>query len=162
MSYMSTSTEGQVGDTSVGTSSAFWADGGEHTTESEFSFHRLSANTSAPDDDNEGDNDNDSDGTETGRDEEDEGVVDEVGAQEAFVAGMIWALSRRVLPGEPYVPSGTSAPPSSARSVSSLDGGRWRLEECLKFATELAGRKAKRVGWEGLADEMARTGWLDL
>ncbi|TFK51235.1 hypothetical protein OE88DRAFT_1659082 [Heliocybe sulcata] len=32
-------------------------------------------------------------------------VIDEVGAQDAFVAGMIYALSRRVLPGAPYTPS---------------------------------------------------------
>lgn len=133
MSYISTTTDGRAADESIGTSSAFWADGDEHTTESEFSLHRLSANTTVPDDDNDGDND--SDGTETGRDDDDDDeVVDEVGAQEAFVAGMIWALSRRVLPGEPYVPSGTSPSPAAAstRSGSSVDMGKWRLEECLK------------------------------
>ena len=30
-----------------------------------------------------------------------------------------------------------------------------------RFATELAGRKARRRGWEGLAEEMARAGWFD-
>lgn len=30
-----------------------------------------------------------------------------------------------------------------------------------RFATELAGRKAKRKGWDGLFDEMARAGWFD-
>lgn len=30
-----------------------------------------------------------------------------------------------------------------------------------RFATELAGRKAKRRGWDGLFDEMARAGWFD-
>ena len=29
-----------------------------------------------------------------------------------------------------------------------------------RFATELAGRKARRKGWNGLADEMARAGWF--
>lgn len=30
-----------------------------------------------------------------------------------------------------------------------------------RFATELAGRKARRRSWKGLADEMARAGWFD-
>ena len=57
-------------------------------------------------------------------------VVDEVGAQDAFVAGMMWALARRLLPGEPYTPS-------AARPGASGEGdqrGRWRLEECLRCA----------------------------
>ncbi|KAF9267743.1 hypothetical protein L218DRAFT_954940 [Marasmius fiardii PR-910] len=83
----------------------------------------------------------------------DDGVVDEVGAQDAFVAGMIYGLSRRMLPGAPYTPSG-------GRESSNDDRGRWRLDECLRFATELAGRKARRRHWEGLADEMIRAGWL--
>ena len=56
--------------------------------------------------------------------------VDEVGAQDAFVAGMMWALARRLLPGEPYTPS-------AARPGASGEGdqrGRWRLEECLRCA----------------------------
>ena len=50
-------------------------------------------------------------------------VVDEVGAQDAFVAGMMWALTRRLLPGEPYTPSAAN------RDASVVDGdqkGRWR------------------------------------
>ncbi|KAI0808210.1 hypothetical protein C8Q74DRAFT_1313727 [Fomes fomentarius] len=86
-------------------------------------------------------------------------IVDEVGAQDAFVAGMMWALSRRLLPGEPYTPSakgdGTVVDADSQK-------GRWRLEECLRFATELAGRKARRKGWAGLAEEMAGAGWFEL
>lgn len=30
-----------------------------------------------------------------------------------------------------------------------------------RFATELAGRKARRKGWKGLADEMIRAGWFE-
>ncbi|KZT65716.1 hypothetical protein DAEQUDRAFT_676358 [Daedalea quercina L-15889] len=86
-------------------------------------------------------------------------IVDEVGAQDAFVAGMMFALSRRLLPGEPYTPSGVHRGKEVASDVREM--GRWRLEECLRFATELAGRKARRRGWEGLAEDMARAGWLE-
>ncbi|KAH9840621.1 uncharacterized protein C8Q71DRAFT_701856 [Rhodofomes roseus] len=86
-------------------------------------------------------------------------IVDEVGAQDAFVAGMMYALSRRLLPGEPYTPSGANRGKDVGSDVREM--GRWRLEECLRFATELAGRKARRRGWEGLADEMARVGWFE-
>lgn len=30
-----------------------------------------------------------------------------------------------------------------------------------RFATELAGRKARRHNWNGLADEMTGAGWFD-
>ena len=30
-----------------------------------------------------------------------------------------------------------------------------------RFATELAGRKARRNNWDGLAEEMIRAGWFD-
>lgn len=33
--------------------------------------------------------------------------------------------------------------------------------EFFRFATELAGRKARRRNWEGLADEMTRAGWFE-
>ncbi len=59
-------------------------------------------------------------------------IVDEVGAQDAFVAGMMWALSRRLLPGEPYTPSAKG-------DVAAMDAdsqkGRWRLEECLRYVS---------------------------
>lgn len=57
-------------------------------------------------------------------------VVDEVGAQDAFVAGMMWALSRRLLPGEPYTPS--AVPADGAAADPDRERGRWRLEECLR------------------------------
>ncbi|KAL0580984.1 hypothetical protein V5O48_001076 [Marasmius crinis-equi] len=101
------------------------------------------------------DDETDSQTTEVPEEEEDvdDGVVDEVGAQDAFVAGMIYALSRRMLPGAPYTPG-------SAGAGTNTTSGRWRLDECLRFATELAGRKARRRHWEGLANEMYRAGWL--
>lgn len=72
--------------------------------------------------------------------------VDEVGASDAFIAGMIYALSRRMLPGEPYTPSavsknkagavtgiaGTARGPGGASGSTEIDRGRWRLEECLR------------------------------
>ena len=80
------------------------------------------------------DDDNDSQGTETpGGDQQDvdDGVVDEVGAQDAFIAGMIFALSRRLCPGLPYTPSWSG---EDADGASSEDGrGRWKLDECLRY-----------------------------
>ncbi|KAE9407825.1 hypothetical protein BT96DRAFT_914475 [Gymnopus androsaceus JB14] len=111
-----------------------------------------------PSADDEEEEDNDSQGTEVPEDVDD-GVVDEVGAQDAFVAGMIYALSRRILPGEPFTPSFRGEDVDAMRNEN--DKGRWRLDECLRFATELAGRKARRRNWVGLADEMSRAGWFD-
>ena len=84
--------------------------------------------------------------------------LDEEGAHAAFVAGMIWALSRRVLPGPPYVPGLASNGEAKAKDGVADVGLRWRLDECLRcvdrclvggrvlirtrFATELACRKA--------------------
>ncbi|KAJ6619778.1 hypothetical protein B0H10DRAFT_1946594 [Mycena sp. CBHHK59/15] len=103
--------------------------------------------------------DNDSEGTEVPEEDgSDAGVVDEVGAQDAFVAGMIYALSRRITPGPPYTPSSGGEDDGQA---SHDDKGRWRLDECLRFATELSGRKARRRHWDGLGAEMARAGWFD-
>ncbi|ESK94643.1 pfkb family [Moniliophthora roreri MCA 2997] len=104
----------------------------------------------------EDDHDTDSQGTEVPDQDVDDGVVDEVGAQDAFVAGMIYALSRKIAPGPPYTPGGGS----NDSLLDPNDRGRWRLDECLRFATELAGRKARRRQWDGLADEMTRAGWL--
>jgi len=106
----------------------------------------------------EEDDDNDSQVTEVpGGNGEGDDIIDEVGAQDAFIAGMIYALSRRLVPGSPYTPSWTGEDVSRPES----DRGRWRLDECLRFATELAGRKARRQNWDGLADEMTRAGWFD-
>lgn len=80
---------------------------------------------------------------------------DETGAQNAFVAGMLYALTKRVLPGAPY------SPVANPNSWHPRDGP-WRLEECLKFATELAGRKARRPpgSYDGLAHELRAAGWF--
>ncbi|KAF8149912.1 hypothetical protein B0H34DRAFT_731701 [Crassisporium funariophilum] len=108
------------------------------------------------------DDDNDSQGTERagGREQDpDEGVIDEVGAQDAFIAGMVYSLSRRICPGSPYTPSWTGEDVSGTSMEN--ERGRWRLDECLRFATELAGRKARRQSWVGLSEEMVQAGWFD-
>ena len=125
MSYMSDATEVVSPSVqSVKSGSEFWADGGDRTTDSEFSLNQTSGSATTPEDEED---DNDSEGTETGREPDDE-VIDEVGAQDAFVAGMIYALSRNLVPGPPYSPF---VPPNPA-AASDKDKGRWRLEECLK------------------------------
>ncbi|KAJ2914067.1 hypothetical protein MD484_g6336, partial [Candolleomyces efflorescens] len=105
------------------------------------------------------DHDNESQGTEVPAQEMGDSLVDEVGAQDAFIAGMIYALSRRLCPGLPYTPAWNGEDPSSMSSDS--ERGRWRLDECLRFATELAGRKARRKDWTGLAEEMTQAGWFE-
>ncbi|KAH7333970.1 hypothetical protein B0J17DRAFT_674906 [Rhizoctonia solani] len=82
-------------------------------------------------------------------------VIEEAGAGDAFVAGMIFALSRRLLPGAPYSPSLQNLPGPDAEK------GRWRLEECLRFGTEMVGRKIRRRGFEGLARAMEEVGWFE-
>ena len=73
--------------------------------------------------------DADSQGTEMpGREHEHDGVVDEVGAQDAFIAGMIYALSRKMCPGLPYTPAWSGEDDASAEDSR----GRWRLDECLR------------------------------
>ncbi|KAG1722575.1 hypothetical protein EDB19DRAFT_1859344 [Suillus lakei] len=79
---------------------------------------------------------------------------DEEGAHSAFVAGMIWSLSRRILPGAPYTPV-------QAEEKEVDVTARWRLDECLRFATECAGRKAGGCEWGNLALEMRDVGWFD-
>ena len=77
------------------------------------------------------DDDNDSQGTETpgGDQDVDADVVDEVGAQDAFIAGMIYSLSRRICPGSPYTPSWTG---EDGNGSSENERARWRLDECLR------------------------------
>jgi len=89
--------------------------------------------------------------------------ADETGAHDAFISGMIYALSRRICPGAPYTPSAGGKEDTTSGRVRTDDvRARWRLDECLRFATELAGRKARRKTWDGLAEEMLRAGWFDL
>ncbi|KAF8626981.1 hypothetical protein AX15_004574 [Amanita polypyramis BW_CC] len=104
--------------------------------------------------------DNDSQGTETptAGNDVDSDVVDEVGAQDAFIAGMIYALSRKLCPGSPYTPTSSS---DYSEGIPENERGRWRLDECLRFATEVSGRKSRRRDWDGLGEEMIRAGWFD-
>ncbi|GJE94107.1 hypothetical protein PsYK624_102750 [Phanerochaete sordida] len=179
---------------SVRSGSDFWARGHHTESSSEYTANLLSSSSDAaspvlmrgtalpsrrrrPRANSDSDDSDDSAGTEVGRPPANAApspgsappkeAVDEVGAQDAFVAGMVYALSRRLLPGEPYTPSavvrdaGGVAGVRGAEPDRDRDRGRWRLEECLRFATELAGRKARMKGWEGLAEEMAQAGWFD-
>jgi hypothetical protein len=86
-----------------------------------------------------------------GGDADGDAQVDAVGAHEAFVAGMVFALSQRILPGRPYVREGDVRAPQpphapgfgvphagAAGGADVLPGGsaggsgKWRLEECLR------------------------------
>ena len=121
---------------SVTSDSIFWADGGvgHSFSSSNFTFNRNNRDSGtdpvSSSYDHHQEEDNDSEGTETGENitQEDEDVVDEIGAQEAFVAGMIFALTRKILPGEPYTPHLTVLGHSTIE-----EKGKWRLEECLKW-----------------------------
>ena len=55
--------------------------------------------------------------------------VEDIGAQDAFIAGMIYALSKRLLPGAPYAPGQSG---SGAADALRSEGGRWKLDECLR------------------------------
>ncbi|KZP23798.1 hypothetical protein FIBSPDRAFT_918986 [Athelia psychrophila] len=143
------------GNESVRSGSAYWAAPGSRA----FSSSNSSAFT-AGDSSRSRDDDNESQGTEKGEAHAGE-AIDEVGAQDAFIAGMIYALSRKILPGHPYTPSAAFAKESPSSVAVVDERQRWRLDECLRFATELSGRKAKRKNWDGLADEMARAGWFE-
>ncbi|KIO23461.1 hypothetical protein M407DRAFT_78022 [Tulasnella calospora MUT 4182] len=102
-------------------------------------------------------------------DDDDDDVIDESGADDAFVAGMIYSLSRRVLPNPVYSPVQPAATQSGGPKPSvlqtvledDLERGRWRLEECLRFATEMAGRKVRIKGFAGLARAMENVGWFN-
>jgi hypothetical protein len=123
---------------SVTSDSVFWADGGIDHSSSSSNFTLTGNNRDSGTDpvsssyDHGHEEDNDSEGTETGDNvmHDDEDVVDEIGAQEAFIAGMIFALTRKTLPGEPYTPRSSA----SGYSIND-DKGKWRLEECLKWVS---------------------------
>jgi hypothetical protein len=109
------------------------------------SSHSRSGHQHQEDDgEDEGDDDNDSQGTEVpgerddladGEDQGDGGVMDEVGAQDAFVAGMIYAMSRRIAPGAPYTPSSGGDDARNNANSSEAERGRWRLDECLRLVS---------------------------
>jgi hypothetical protein len=128
---------------SVTSDSVFWADGGvDHSSSSSNFTHTVGNRDSGTDPissscEHNHEEDNDSEGTETGENvpQDEEDVINEIGAQEAFIAGMIFSLTRKILPGEPYTPR--SSP--SGYSVND-DKGKWRLEECLKWVYIYLGR----------------------
>ena len=121
--------------------SHYMSDIGDESDKSQHPYHRARSHTRQGQGTNESsqyttmttteEDDNDSQGTERpGRDHDDDGVVDEVGAQDAFIAGMIFALSRRMCPGLPFTPAWTG---EEADGPSGEDArGRWRLDECLR------------------------------
>jgi hypothetical protein len=133
---------------SVRSGSDFWADGRSLTPASSAYFSitpdnerrpeapysstpkRRAGNSSAGKHRAADDDGYDSQGTEMAENEKD-GIVDEVGAHDAFVAGMMYALSRRLLPGSPYTPSWTGRE-SDIPSGPESEHGRWRLDECLR------------------------------
>lgn len=137
---------------SVRSGSAYWADGRSRTL-STFSGggvpssdeaagpsaavpqtprrrgHKGKRPVHSGDDDDEED-DNDSEGTETpgGNGDVADAMMDEVGSQDAFIAGMIYALSRKLCPGHPYTPISGGDEKKGPES----DRARWRLDECLR------------------------------
>lgn len=173
---------------SVRSGSDFWADGRSRSSSNAYTFHQrsdgfmegnstdldhsFSLSQRTPSDSRgyslvitEGDDDDEreSQGTERGGANADASdAVDEVGAHDAFIAGMIYALSRRICPGAPYTPSAGGREDVDAGTRNEDMRARWKLDECLRFATELAGRRARRKMWDGLAEEMIRAGWFDL
>jgi len=72
-------------------------------------------------------------------------ALDEIGAQDAFVAGMIYALSRQLVPGAPYSP-GLEGSESKGRAGAE-DMKRWRLDECLRCVSA-ASYMYRLIGYE--------------
>ena len=100
------------------------------------------------------DADRDSQGTEVGggRGVKNEGKRpkdsrDETAAQDAFIAGMMYSLSQRILPGAPYTPS--SRP--NAQYPPDIERGKWKLEDCLRLVFNLL--QPFLYYCEGLTDE---------
>lgn len=183
---MSSDGRGVADVRSVRTGSDFWADGRSRNSNNSYSYmqhpaemvegHKTDLSRMYSDSSRhtqtdsrgesmvvtEGDDyeDRTSQDTERGRGNDN---ADETGAHDAFISGMIYALSRRICPGAPYTPSAGGKEDTTSGRVRTDDvRARWRLDECLRFATELAGRKARRKTWDGLAEEMLRAGWFDL
>ncbi|GJJ14111.1 hypothetical protein Clacol_008368 [Clathrus columnatus] len=142
---------------SIISGSGFWADG--RTYSSQELDNSMSA--SAPlDKDNLrhstiSDMGSESSTTSTETEKGTQTFLDEVGAHDAFVAGMILALSQKILPGRPYTTEANGKTPDNISKTT----GKWKLEECLRFATELAGRKGRKTGLQGLRTEMEKGGW---
>ena len=92
------------------------------------------------------DGDRDSQGTAIGKaatngksKKKENGARDEIAAQDAFIAGMIYSLGQRILPGAPYTPSATPYAQVYGAGAGSLDldRGRWKLEDCLRYDPSL-------------------------
>jgi hypothetical protein len=131
----------QSGETSefhsVRSGSGYWADGRSRTLSSSSAPHYSSdtsydGHKSKISDGGDDDDDNDSQGTETpaGASGRDNNIVDELGAHDAFIAGMTYALSRKLCPGPLYTPAITGDYPQKGPEN---DRSRWRLDECLRF-----------------------------
>ncbi|KAF8135106.1 hypothetical protein EV363DRAFT_1429762 [Boletus edulis] len=86
--------------------------------------------------------------------------LDEEGAHAAFVAGMIWALSRRILPGPPYIRGLGPDGEAKGKDVGDL-GIRWRLDECLRYDVVASPGVKERGEWDGLGEAMRMAGWFD-
>ena len=171
--------EGGV-SSSVRTGSGFWADGrpgsgvtitgsepsqwcvantgagadGVPSTPASDGSHLMGDHDAHHDHDGHAPSEGDSDSGRTASPTHAQQYVDPVGAHEAFVAGMVWSLSQRVLPGCPYTReegvrlqglgdatggfgsiSGTGLVGAGADVLPGGSGGgsgRWRLEECLR------------------------------
>jgi hypothetical protein len=93
--------------------------------------------------------------------EDADAIVDAAGARAAFVAGMIWALSRAVLPSAvhsplpamfPHARHGLAHPPPPPPPAPDA---RWRLDECLRYL------RPAGVGTRMLMGRQVRggTGW---
>ncbi|KAH9059654.1 hypothetical protein EDB87DRAFT_1620735 [Lactarius vividus] len=158
---------------SVRSGSGFWAAGHESSQgSSAFSASQLrhlaeqsaSTSVSAPPQAADNDSGDDSDCTEIAGGSSNDGSRAQGPAGQTPASGARGKQQprssaqtiRRVLPGAPYVP-GLAGSTEAQRT----EGGRWKLDECLRFATELAGRRARRRTWDGLGEEMVRAGWFD-
>jgi len=158
--HRATSKNSDTRPKSVTSDSVFWADGGVDHSSSSSNFSLTGNNRSSgtdpvsPSYDHDHEEDNDSEGTETGDNiaQEDEDVIDEIGAQEAFVAGMIFALTRKILPGEPYTPRS-----SASGYPTKEEKGKWRLEECLKWVPHFSRRVEPLMS---LRPSGSRRNWL--
>ncbi|PAV23078.1 hypothetical protein PNOK_0014500 [Pyrrhoderma noxium] len=100
-------------------------------------------------------------GGKDGEGEDDDDDRDELAAQDAFIAGMIFALSQRIVPGPPYAPNTAPYAQMYNSGLGLDDRGKWRLEDCLRFASELSGRRARKKVLYGLGDEIRQSGWFD-
>ncbi|KAL4074895.1 hypothetical protein V8B97DRAFT_1868269 [Scleroderma yunnanense] len=164
----------RAGDMSMASRDSAYTDNGTDSNAQDSGYHShrhtQSGESFHPFDDGDGDGDEaeGEDGRHTPQPRRretvaQEDVLDEEGAHGAFVAGMIWALSRRLLPGPPYVPGSHGNANGDARKDGSASdlGVRWRLDECLRSSSSTSGNTKERSEWDGLGEDMRRAGWFD-